>query len=134
MILKTFDTHNIKNFLKWAANLDKESICKDFINKIELNETFIIFNINDVKDDYYDVPLKDFNSIEEELIYALQSELEFIDEDLNTIFMKELDFPDDALHFIDVYIENRETGLNILYGTYYPEGFEEKYELTYSHD
>lgn len=129
MILKTFDTQNIKNFLKWATNLDKESICKDFINKIELNETFIIFNINGVKDDYYDIPLKDFNSIEEELVYTLQSELEFIDEDLNTISMEELSFPDDALHFIDVYIENRETGLNILYGTYYPEGFEEKYEV-----
>lgn len=129
MILKTFDTQNIKNFLKWATNLDKESICKDFFNKIELNETFIIFNINGVKDDYYDIPLKDFNSIEEELVYTFQSELEFIDENLNTISMEELSFPDDALHFIDIYIENRETGLNILYGTYYPEGFEEKYEV-----
>ena len=53
----------------------------------------------------------------------------FIDEDLNTIIVNEIDFPENALYFIDIYIENRKTVLKILYGTYYSDGFEEKYEI-----
>ena len=47
----------------------------------------------------------------------------------NNVLLKEEDYPNDSLYFIDIYIENRETNLKILYGTYYPEGFEEKYEV-----
>ncbi len=130
MEFKTFSDQNIKDFLTWAFKLDKKNICKDFINEIELNDVYIIFNINGIQDDYYDIPLKNFDNIEEDLIYAFQSEFEFIDENLNSIIVNDLDFTsEDVLYFIDIYIENRETGLKILYGTYYSDGFEEKYEI-----
>lgn len=130
MEFNNFSNQSIKDFLEWSTNLNKKNICEDFIDESELNDVYIIFNVNGIQDDYYDIPLKNFDNIKEDLIYALQSEFEFIDEDLNPIIPNEMDYTsEDVLYFIDIYIENRETGLKILYGTYYSDGFEEKYEI-----
>lgn len=128
--MEHFSNKQITNFIKWIDKLDKEKICNDFVNnECLLDDVYLVFNINGVKDDYYDVPIKDFKELKENLLYSLQNELELIDEDLNAIIIDNTNYPDDAFHFIDIYIENRKIGLKILYGTYYPEGFEEKYEV-----
>ena len=130
MEFNNFSNQSIKDFLEWSTNLNKKNICEDFIDESELNDVYIIFNVNGIQDDYYDIPLKNFDNIKEDLMYALQSEFEFIDEDLNPIIPNEMDYTgEDVLYFIDIYIENRETGLKILYGTYYSDGFEEKYNI-----
>lgn len=80
------------------------------------------------ENEYYNITFNDFNKVKENILNALQNNLNLIDDDLN-VLLKEEDYPNDSFYFIDIYIENRETNLKILYGTYYSEGFEEKYEV-----
>lgn len=127
--MEYFDNANLEKFLSWTEQLDAYKICKDFINSHDdLKDMLIVFNINGIQDDYYDILIHISDNIKENIIDELQS-FEFIDEDLKVIISDEVEYPEDALYFFNIYIENRESGLKILYGTYYPEGFEVKYEV-----
>lgn len=125
--MKTFDNQEFKKFLEWVVRLDKKEICKNIINyNNKIEDIVIVFNINGIEDDYYDIPLKNFDNIEEDILYCLQTELEFVDDDLNIIVDDTETYPNNTLYYIDVYIENRTNNLKLLYGTYYPSGFEMK--------
>ena len=128
--MNRFNKETFSNFLKWIQEIKKEEICNDFLNEEDtIEDILFVFNINGVQEnEYYNIVFNDFSKVKENILNALQNNLNLIDDDLN-ILLKEEDYPNDSLYFIDVYIENRETGLNILYGTYYPEVFEEKYEI-----
>lgn len=125
-----FDKKAFNNFLKWIQKIKKEEICDGFIDEENtIDDILFIFNINGVQEEYYNIIFKNFNKIKENILYTLQNKLELIDDKLNINFKKEVDYPDNTLYFIDIYIENKKTGLKILYGTYYSDGFEEKYEI-----
>lgn len=128
--MNRFNKETFSNFLKWIQGIKKEKICNDFLNEEDTMEDILfVFNINGVQEnEYYDIVFNDFSKVKEDILNALQNNLNLIDDDLN-ILLKEEDYPNDSLYFIDIYIENRKTGLNILYGTYYTKGFEEKYEI-----
>lgn len=128
--MNCFNKETFSHFLKWIQETNKEKICNDFLNEEDtMDNILFVFNINGVQEnEYYNITFNDFNKVKENILNALQNNLNLIDDDLN-VLLKEEDYPDDSLYFIDIYIENRETNLKILYGTYYPEGFEEKYEV-----
>ena len=131
--MEHFTNDNFKNFLTWLKSLSKNEICNDFVDdENPLEDLWFIFIINGIQDDYYDIISKNLNDSEkEEIVNSLKTEYEYIDEDDNIIICDDLDYPDDALYFLDVYIENRNTGFKMLYGTYYTEGFEIKYQIEY---
>lgn len=128
--MNRFNKETFSHFLKWIQETNKEKICNDFLNEEDtMDNILFVFNINGVQEnEYYNITFNDFNKVKENILNALQNNLNLIDDDLN-VLLKEEDYPNDSLYFIDIYIENRETNLKILYGTYYPEGFEEKYEV-----
>lgn len=129
--MKHFTSEQFMSFLSWLETIDKNQIYSRFSNNNKnIDDVLIIFKINGVQDDLYDIPVNTLDNIKECIISELQDEnLEYIDEDLNIITCDELDYPDDSLYFIDIYFENRYIDFKLLYGTYYPEGFEEKFKI-----
>ena len=68
--MKYFNNQEFKNCLDWLTKLNKEKICKDFLNKDNtLDDIIIVFNINGINDDYYDIPLKNLDCLKEEILY-----------------------------------------------------------------
>ena len=129
--MEHFSNDNFNDFLTWLKNLNKDEICNDFIDdENPLEDLWFVFNVNGVQDDYYDIVSKNLNDSEkEDVLDTLKTDFEYIDDELNVIICDDMDYPDDAIYFFDVYIENRNTGFKMLYGTYYPSGFETKYEI-----